>query len=170
MSSSPNDALATIETRRRLLRCFTAHVGWAERECVQKTWRTIRGEAPLGSKALPAPMTVGDGAAGGSANEGGSAGVGRMFGLHNFRAGDLLGDGNYSQVFEATVKPTQEKVALKVRLPSVSVYLCYRQVDSGRGREQIAGGPVCLPAAWRHALPTALRSADPACRWSISRR
>jgi len=96
--------------RDKLLSCFTAHVAWAERPCVQRTWRTLRGEAPLGSSALPKPPASSTAAAGSSS----FTGVGRIFGLHNFDAGGLLGDGNYSQVIQATVRPTQEQVALKI--------------------------------------------------------
>jgi len=45
------DDVSTL--RRQLLGCFSPQVGWAERECVQQTWLTLRGEAPVGSKALP---------------------------------------------------------------------------------------------------------------------
>jgi len=110
------DPLAIEAVRRGLLSCFAPQVGWAERDCVQKTWRTLRGEAPLGSKALPAPppVSVPAGADGGEPPSAVFSGVGRIFGLHNFESGALLGDGNYSQVFEAIVRPTQERVAFKV--------------------------------------------------------
>lgn len=99
------------ETRRQLLGCFRPTLAWAERECVQRTWRTIRGEAPLGSKALPAPPPL-------KLTEpvGGLrfTGVGRIFGLHNFETCYVLGEGNYSHVVEAIVKPTRERVAFKI--------------------------------------------------------
>eukprot|EP00962_Isochrysis_galbana_P048743 scaffold20394_cov109-Isochrysis_galbana.AAC.1 len=108
------DDVSTL--RRQLLGCFSPQVGWAERECVQQTWLTLRGEAPVGSKALPGqpPVKLSGSDAGAAKAGSGFTGVGRIFGLHNFETGGLLGDGNYSQVLEATVRPTQERVAFKI--------------------------------------------------------
>jgi len=90
------------EEVRDLLQFYTATPSWADRPAFHKPWRPLRGEGvPLEEDAAPAAA---DSFANGS----------RYLGLHNFEIGEILGEGNYSQVFACTLKPTQEQFAFKI--------------------------------------------------------
>lgn len=90
----------------KLLECFDPVLSWAETPCLMRTWRPIRGEGmeldDLVSDALKA-----DGI---SEEEFGR----RKYELRSFDVGRLLGEGNYTQVFCATLRCTQEEYAFKI--------------------------------------------------------
>mmetsp|Transcript_11954 Transcript_11954/g.20173 ORF Transcript_11954/g.20173 Transcript_11954/m.20173 type:complete len:471 (+) Transcript_11954:53-1465(+) len=94
-------------SREALLPSFKTTLSWADCPSYHKSWRPIRGEGVqlLPDERLPdAPPPMPDNFVSG----------GRHVGNHSFALGEILGEGNYSQVFEATLKPTQEKYAFKV--------------------------------------------------------
>ena len=74
------------EEVRDLLQYFTVTPSFADRPAFHKPWRTLRGEG-VALEADAAPASADDFANGS-----------RYLGLHNFEVGDILGEGNYSQV------------------------------------------------------------------------
>ena len=85
---------------------------WASRPVIHRQWRTLKNEAPP-----TAPPPAADGAAASSAvtddNEAFESGD-RHIGMASFTIGDVLGEGNYSQIMAVTMRATQERYALKV--------------------------------------------------------
>ena len=87
---------------------------WARtsRPVIHRQWRTLKNEAPP-----TAPPPAADGAAASSAatddNEAFESGD-RHIGMASFTIGDVLGEGNYSQIMAVTMRATQERYALKV--------------------------------------------------------
>ena len=87
---------------------------WARtsRPVIRRQWRTLKNEAPP-----TAPPPAADGAAASSAatddNEAFESGD-RHIGMASFTIGDVLGEGNYSQIMAVTMRATQERYALKV--------------------------------------------------------
>lgn len=75
-----------------LLNAFSPAQKWAEPACGYRQWRLLRGEAGAPDGELP------------------------RFGVDasHFEVESLLGEGNYSQIFKATLKSTQQRVALKM--------------------------------------------------------
>ena len=79
-----------------LLGAFVPAEPWAERGVGYRQWRLLRGEASSPSATGSESQRAGDTTA------------------NDFEVEGLLGDGNYSQVFKATLKSTQHKFALKM--------------------------------------------------------
>jgi 3-phosphoinositide dependent protein kinase-1 len=78
-----------------LLRAFTPSEKWVERGCGYRQWRLLRGEATP------------------SSDNGGFASAQQVT-SQSYTFHGMLGEGNYSQVLQATVRSTQQMVALKI--------------------------------------------------------
>ena len=77
-----------------LLSAFTPTETWVERTVGYRQWRLLKGEKSVGSQ-----------------NTGGSV---QQVSSASYTMEGLLGEGNYSQVFQARLRATQQDVALKV--------------------------------------------------------
>ena len=97
--------MATLDTDA-LLRCFAPAEPYASRVLCNAQWHMLRGEgaAVASGKAADVPKAPGEEIPVG----------GLLVGPSNFEVGGVLGEGNYSTVYQATLKSTQEPYALKV--------------------------------------------------------
>ena len=82
-----------------LLDAFTPTESWVERGCGYRQWRLLKGENVDRSEA--------------AMHDGGFPSA-QQVDLSSFVLEGLLGEGNYSQVFQGTLKATQQLVALKI--------------------------------------------------------
>ena len=88
--------------RDELLKLYRPPLAWREPACLQMPWRPVRGEGPLQATAAAQPAADG------------FTSATRQLGVHNFDVEEILGEGNYSQVFTATLRATQETYAFKI--------------------------------------------------------
>ena len=91
-----------MATSNPLLRAFAPAEVYARRSLSNVQWHVLRGEAgvvPSSEADVPGEP---------------SAISGRTLNPSSFEIGELLGEGNYSMVYQATLKSTQEPFALKV--------------------------------------------------------
>ena len=91
-----------MATSNPLLRAFAPAEVYARRSLSNVQWHVLRGEAgvvPSSEADVPGEP---------------SAISGRRLNPSSFEIGELLGEGNYSMVYQATLKSTQEQFALKV--------------------------------------------------------
>jgi len=91
-----------MATSNPLLRAFAPAEVYARRSLSNVQWHVLRGEAgvvPSSEADVPGEP---------------SAISGRTLNPSSFEIGELLGEGNYSMVYQATLKSTQEQFALKV--------------------------------------------------------